>query len=58
MQQFKQDISSLGDRVSYMEMKMGYCASIVNVLIVAPDAHIEEHIWIKDKVADLEDRSC
>lgn len=38
-------------------MKMEDCASTVNNIIDAHYAHNEEHSWIKDILADLEDRS-
>lgn len=57
MQQFKQDVTSLGDRMSHVETQMGACASTVNTLIDTQADHNEHHDWIKDKLAELEDRS-
>lgn len=57
MQQFRQDVTFLGDRVSHVETKLGDCALTVNDLINAYAAHNDEHNWIKDKVADHEDRN-
>lgn len=36
-----------------METKMGDYESTMNYLIDTHDAHIKEHNWIKDKLADL-----
>lgn len=57
MQQFRQNVTSLGDRMSHVETQRGACASTVNELIDAQADHNDEHNWIKDKEADLEDRS-
>lgn len=43
--------------MSHIEMKMEDCASTVNDLINAHSAHIVEHNWIKDKLADIKHRS-
>lgn len=55
MQKFKQDVTSLGDRVSHVELQMGACASTVNDLIDAQADQNDKHNCIKDKLADLED---
>lgn len=43
VQQFKQYISSLGNRVEHMEVKMGDYADTINDLVDAHAAQSEEH---------------
>lgn len=57
MQQFKKDVSKLGNIVEHMETRMGDYANTVNELIDAQEAQSDEQIWIKDKIADIEVRS-
>lgn len=58
MQQFNQDVSSLGNRVEHMEARMRDHATTINSLTDAHKAQSEEQAWIKDKLANIEDRSC
>lgn len=58
MQQFYTDITSIGEKVAHIETKMGAFAATVYDLIVADDENVEDHMWIKNKLVDLEHRSC
>lgn len=55
--QFKADIHLLDDRVSHMESKMGEFTSNFNELVNAHSEQQEDMEWMKDKLANLEDRS-
>lgn len=55
--QFKQEVSILGNRVEHMEARMGDYANTINDVIDTQEAQSEEQIWIKDKIADIEDWS-
>lgn len=57
MQKFQTDIAPLADSVMHIETKLGDLTSTVNDLVEAQDENIEERMWIKNKLADLEDRS-
>lgn len=56
-QQFKSDVTEIGNRVSHIEDKMGEFASTFNDLIDAQNAQDDDITWMKSKIADLEDRS-
>lgn len=47
----------MGNRTDKIESKMGEYASSHNVLVDAHTAQGDEIAWLKDNVADLEDRS-
>lgn len=57
LQQFKQDIQGVGDRVSHIENKMDEFAGVFNELVDSHNDREDDIIWIKSKLADLEDRS-
>lgn len=48
----------MGDRVQYMETKMEECTDTVNDLVGAYTEQKDDNLWIKAKLADLEDCSC
>lgn len=47
----------MGERVTYMENKMENCTTTVNDLVDAYDEVKDDQMWIRAKLADLEDRS-
>lgn len=57
MKQFTREIYSLGDRVPTIKESMGEMTTTINDLVEANDKNIEEHAWLKAKIADLEDRT-
>lgn len=54
IKQCKAEVQALGDRIDHVEHTMGDYSTSFNTLV---DAHNEEMIWLKDKMADLKDRS-
>lgn len=58
LHKFKHLVSTLENKVSHIETNMAAIATTVNNLVDAHDDHDEEQQWIKDKIADIEDRSC
>lgn len=46
-----------GSRVDHIENKIDVFAHIINYLVDAHDENIDEHYWIKAKLADLEDHA-
>lgn len=57
MQQFKQEIHSMGDRINTIESSISNQALSFNTMVDAHNQHSDDIMWLKDKVADLEDRS-
>lgn len=55
--QIKSDVTSIGDRVSHVEDKMGDYAVAHNELVDAHDEAEGEMQAMREKIADLEDRS-
>ncbi|XP_077341365.1 vomeronasal type-2 receptor 26-like [Lithobates pipiens] len=55
--QFSREFHALGDRVNNIEQSMGDMTSTINELVDAHDENVEDKVWIKAKMADLEDRS-
>lgn len=51
----KKELQALRDRVDRVENTMGEYS--FNSLVDAHNAHTEEITWIKDKIADLENKS-
>lgn len=50
-------VQTIGNRVDHVEQNMEEYTSSFNTLVNAHTAQGEELAWLKDKVADLEDRS-
>lgn len=50
--------TDMRDRVQYMENKMEEFTDTVNDLVDAYMVQKDDTMWIKAKLADLEDRSC
>lgn len=57
MLQLKSDITDIGERVSHMKNKMGEFTTAHNELVDSHYDHEEEMQTLKQKIADLEDRS-
>lgn len=58
MRNFKAEVGELGGRIDHMEKKMEEYASSYYSLVDFHNDQSDEVAWLKDKVADLEDRSC
>lgn len=57
MQQYRQEVHNLGDRVNTVESSLSKHTLSFNTRVDAHNQHSDEILWFKDKVADLEDRS-
>lgn len=57
MQQFNTDISSVGERMAHIETKIREFPTTMNNLLDTHNENIEEHLWIKNKLTDIKDRS-
>lgn len=57
MHKFGHSISVLEDRVSHIEANMGNITATVNDIIDGHEDQVRDTKWIKDKLADTEDRS-
>lgn len=55
--QTQREVHHLGGRVDAVEASMDKCTLSFNTLVTAHNGHAEDISWLKDKVADLEDRS-
>lgn len=53
----QREVQALGSRVDHIEKRMGEFTSSFNTMVDAHGNHDEEIAWLKNKVADLEDRS-
>lgn len=53
----QREVKAIGHRVHQVENKMEEYTAAYNVIVEAHTAHGEDITWIKDKLADLEDRS-
>lgn len=53
----QREVQAIGGRVDHIEQKMGEYTSSFNTLVDAHNTQSEEIVWLKNKVADLEDRS-
>lgn len=53
----KTEVQDLGDSLDHVEDKMGEYVTSFNTLVDAHEAQKEDLTWIKNKLADLEDRS-
>lgn len=53
----QREVQTLGRRVNQVEHKMEEYTSSYNVMVEAHSAQGEDILWLKDKIADLEDRS-
>lgn len=53
----QREVQVLGSRVDHIEQRMGEFTSSFNSMVDAHSTHDEEIAWLKNKVADLEDRS-
>lgn len=51
------EVQALGSRVDNVEQRMSDLTSSFNTMVDAQSNHSEEIAWLKNKVADLEDRS-
>lgn len=51
------EVQALGGRVDHMEQKMGEYTSSFNTVVEAHASHGKEITWLRNKVANLEDRS-
>lgn len=57
MHRFSGELSAVEARIEHVENKMGDFASTINDLVDANEDREEESAWIKNKIADIEDRS-
>lgn len=57
MKQCKSEVSEVSDRVTHIESKMGEFTETFNNMVDVHNEHEEDIMWLKSKVADLEDRS-
>lgn len=57
MRNFKDEVGKLGGSVDNVEKKMGEYATSYNSLVDAHNEQSDELTWLKEKVANLEDRS-
>lgn len=57
MQRFGHSIGVLEDRVSHIEANMEDFTKTVNDIIHTQEKQTHDTKWIKDKIADIEDRS-
>lgn len=53
----QREVQALGIRVDHIEQRMSDFTSSFNTMVDAHSNHAEEIAWLKNKVADLEDRS-
>lgn len=54
---FKLELTAVTDRVSHVDLKVGEFASTFNELVDDHNERDDGMLWIKAKLADLEDRS-
>lgn len=57
MKQCKSEVDKVRGRVSHIENKMGEFSETFNDMVDAHNDHADDIVWLKSKVADLEDRS-
>lgn len=57
MRNFNTELTAVGERVDHIETRIGEYATTINDLVDAHDTAEEEQTWIKEKLADLEERS-
>lgn len=57
MHSFGHSINVLEDRVSHIEANIGDITTTINDIIDTQEDHAQDTKWIKDKLADIEDRS-
>lgn len=50
-------VATMRERVDYVENAMGEYSISFNTLVDSHNAHSNDHMWLKDKIADLEARS-
>lgn len=55
---FTSKTQSVGEKVNYIKHSMEECTTTINDLVDAYDDSKDNHLWIKTKLADLEERSC
>lgn len=51
------EVQNVGDRINQVEHTLGGYFSSFNTLVDSHNTHNEEILWLKDTIADLEDRS-
>lgn len=56
LHQCREKVHALGDRVSLVVDQMSEYTTFFNTMVDAYEMHSEDIIWIKYKLADLEDR--
>lgn len=57
MHNFGHSITVMQDRISHVETNISDITTTVNDIIDTQESHMQDNKWIKDKLADLEDRS-
>lgn len=55
-QKFKSELTAVSDRVTHVESKKRKFASTINEMVNAHNERDDEMLWMKAKLADLEDR--
>lgn len=56
MKQCKSEVNEVRNRVTHIESKMGEFTETFNSMVDAHNEHEDDIVWLKSKVADLEDR--